>query len=669
MTPPNRLPPSGGAIDAPRPLSPAQERDENLQLANFLLDPGNSEDPEHYARLWNSDRDYRLSHGWVTDFIDALTRFMKRDSRMSASKFEELLQSWLKERASDPLGAVLIVNARRVLRQFQTDDNGARAKVAMKLLPPEPAPPKPVPSEGWVEKPKRLVVGFELENDTVPYAALDFIGLPLSGLATEQSKFTLKTSMEFPVGDWTGMARLGGGVFSAKNIPGSGSGDVNGSGYRVALDFGWVDPSAKSHDRAGFGLELTGVSSHGGEAIGVATPSPVVRLHLFRESDLNWDLGNDWELGVSLPLMHEESYFILGGDTSLIPTDSTSPLSSTGSLFAKSPMRMFGISARYYVEGSPGRESVEDQEKPFRPGEGGPKLAQLWTGQLINLNRREAIPAFSNTLVLFGTFWPQGMEESRRQFDTITTGLTLYSAQDGWTMAKNARLRSEIWRRDKDWLNKGLMLGADAIWMGYHFFQTVAAENDPPSNQTLEEFQQNPGSVRDFQGRVGRMSLPLGAVELGLSALDASGYAGREGDADSTRFTATSYVVAGIGLAGVLFSGPLSGNGCAESGLLRCGFPGNKDKYFKGGIDADPGHMRAIENQYIVSTSGAALASWGLSRVLTQTLFGKKDSSKVGEPRQANKTPAKLQSAGITDPYLQVSLTDEGGQFVLGGRF
>lgn len=664
MSAPNRPSPVNPSTVAPIP-SPAEERKLLLALDSFLLDSG-AKNPRSYLEKWNADRDYRLAHAELSEIQDALARFFRRDARLSPAKLKSLLDGWLNRPgfADDPLNAIFLKNMRGVLAQFQTPDNAARAAEVRDLLPPEPAPVSPPaenPSDASLLPPRRLVLGAEFANDTVPVALTDFAGLPISILAIEQSKFTLKGSAEFPAGPWIGMVRVGGGTFTARNIPGSG--DDFGSGWRAGADFALVDPYAKSHDRAGGGLELTGIYDHGGEASGVPTPPPVVRLHLFRESDISFRIGDKMELGFNTFLNNQDSYWILGNDTSQIPGHPDSPLSTSGTLFAANPFRLFSLSARYYLEGSPGRETASDHNRPFRPGEAGPKLGQLWAGQLINFNRRGTVPAFANSEVLLGVFWPQGMEASRTQFKTIATGLTLFSLQDGWGIAGNARLRGELWRREQGWLHKGLMLGTDAVWMGYHLFRVATAKDDPPGNQTQEEFDAAPGSVRDFRGRTAKLSMVLGGWELGLSALDASGQAGNVADADRTRYNAVSWAALGIGLAGVLFSAPLSGNPCLDSGqLLRCGFPGNEEKYFHNGIHAGPGDMRAIEKQYMVSTAAASLLGWGVSRLLQPLLLDKpgKDGPAGGKSNH---------SLGVSQPYLQLNAGAEGAQVVFGGLF
>src|SRR5262249_14441290 len=223
---------------------------------------------------------------------------------------------------------------------------------------------------------------------------------------------------------------------------------------------------------------------------------------------------------------------------------------------------------------------------------------------------------------------------------------------------KNAQTRGEIWRRG-DWVLKGIMLGTDALLIGFNIYRAATAKGDPPANQTIAEFVKDPGSVTDFKGRAGLLNLKLLPADAGLTAIDASGIAGNVSDSNLTRFYATSGVAAGLGVLGFLFSGPLSGNSCGPDGtLLRCGFYGQKANYFHSGIDASPQNMRDIENQYVMSTTSAALASWGATRILNGLLLPKGPSAPATTGNGAEKK--KTSTALIQDPNINVSVSPGG---------
>jgi hypothetical protein len=151
--------------------------------------------------------------------------------------------------------------------------------------------------------------------------------------------------------------------------------------------------------------------------------------------------------------------------------------------------------------------------------------------------------------------------------------------------------------------------------------------------------------------------------------VDASGIAGNVYDEDRTKYFLTSGVAAGLGFVGFLFSGPLTGNGCAEDGpggnpvLLRCSCPAQRDKYFKTGINATPDNMRSIENQYAAASVAAGATSWGVTRLLAPL------SLSFSKPSENSAVPATRNTAVIQNPHLGVSFTPNGGQINYGGNF
>ncbi|MFO1464759.1 MAG: hypothetical protein U1F66_13410 [bacterium] len=676
MSPPNGVKPVGTG-DVPKNVDPKEERSSYLKNSEFFLDPANASDPAHLQKKWESDRDYRVKNFKLINVLDLYIRFMNRDSEVSPQKLKTTIAEWAAspEFNQDPMNAVVLHNLHRILGKFQDPNNAQQAAKLKENLPADPTP-EPAKKEagagkvegsGSAEKPKEidpkqtLALGLEFQNDSVPLLILDAAGIPLSALTAEKSYFTLKPTIDFPMGKWVGMVRLNGGTFDAKGIPGDDGG--TGTGYRIGADFGLVNPYSASHERSGIGIEVTGVASHAGEKSGISAPGPVARLHFFRESDINIPIAGRFELGFSSFFNHQETFIAFANDQPLIPGQDN-PLATTSSLFTRSPLRFFGISGRYYFNGIPDREKREDTNLPFRPGEGAPKVGNLWTGQIINLNRRQDIPAFANTQVFMGTFAPLGTQASMTQFDTISTGLTFYSLQDGYFISSNAKTRGEIWRRDDTWILRGLMLGGDALLLGYNIYRGATAKKDPPASQTMQEFIKDPGSVTDFSGRAGLLNLKLAPFEYGLSVLDASGIAGNIGDKDLTKYFATSGVAAGLGLLGFLFSGPLSGNGCGPDGtILRCGFYGQKANYFHSGINATPDNMAAIENQYVVSTMSAGLASWGVTRLL-EPLFVPKGEGGTKSAKGKGKSTAMVE-----DLRFNVGVGPNGGQVMVGGSF
>ncbi|MDL1872421.1 hypothetical protein FBR05_09455 [Deltaproteobacteria bacterium PRO3] len=680
MSPPNGVKPVGSGGVSPS-VDPKEERKQYLKNSEFFLDPTNASDPAHLQKKWEEDRDFRVNNYKLYAVLDLFTRFMNRDSEVSPQKLKAAVDEWAasSEFKADPVNTVVLKNMHRILGQFQAEGNVDQAKKLKENLPAAPADPvaeKPKEGKGdkgaeggkpvEIDPKKTLAVGLEFQNDSVPLAIFDAAGIPLSALAAEKSYFTLKPTVDFPMGKWVGMVRLNGGMFEARGIPGD---DFKpGDGYRIGLDFGLVNPYSASHERSGLGLELTGVANHAGQKSGIEAPGPLVRLHLFRESDINIPIAGRFELGFSSFFNHQETFITLGNNQNLLATpggNESNPLATTSAMFARSPLRWFGVSGRYYINGMPERETREDLSKPFRPGEGVAKIGNLWTGQMINFNRREDIPAFANTQVFFGTFWPLGIPASQQQFDTVSTGLLLYSLQDGFFMARNAQLRGEIWRRDDSWILRGLMLGGDALLLGANIYRAATAKADPPVNQTIEEFVKDPGSVTDFSGRAGKLNLKLFPAEFALSAIDASGIAGDISDPDLTRFFATSGVATGLGLLGFLFSAPLSGGSCGDSGtLFRCSFHGRKSEYFKSGIDAGPQNMTDIENEYVMSASSGALLSWGVTRLLQPLFVPKADAGSKTAGGKKDKSTALVE-----DIHFNVGINPGGGSVLVGGRF
>jgi hypothetical protein len=228
-------------------------------------------------------------------------------------------------------------------------------------------------------------------------------------------------------------------------------------------------------------------------------------------------------------------------------------------------------------------------------------------------NRARDASAFATDQV-FLALEPFGPKASREQFDQISLGLLTYSALDGMLVAGNAKTRAEILRRG-DWGQKGLMFALDGGEFLFHVIGAASRADDPPPNQTQQQFRDNPGSVIDFNGRAYNMRWKTDLVEQGLSLLDYSDVLGTPYDENISLYRGSGGAVAAVGLAGLVFSGTFSGNGCGHSGsLLACSFPGSRDKYFQPGQNFTPQDMAGIERQYVVSTIASSLLFWGGGR-------------------------------------------------------
>ncbi len=583
------------------------------------LNPETLSDPEKYK-----DSKFRFAHRKMIGVIDSVNLFVNGDASVTEAQLQAEIKEWgesdafQSEEDKKALGGVLSSlgavkdparkeRANKVLAMLPGGDavlkaNAARAADAGKGKGAQ-ASGGDSPS---LPRDKFYNVGGTLQQDTFLLWLGDKIA-PFSALATEKTYFAIKPTLEFPMGNQVGMARLTWGVFSSKGLA-QPNGEP-GVGHRFGGDFGLVDPTSDTHMRAGIGLEVD-----------VGSPSAVGRLHFFKHTDaFPMHFGN-WELGINSFWNTQDTYLPLFNDQDLLPPGQNTPFSHSSNLFAKNPFTVFAVSGRYYWKGRPeisDEVAAAHRAGHFYEGEGLPKVVSLVPSAIIMHNRHQDVAGFANDAVFFGTFWPMGLKASQEQFDTVMLGLPIYSLQDGLLVAGNAKNRADIWRYG-DWTYKGLTLGLDLARLAWDVGGTAAAEPDPPKGQTVAEFQKNPGSVNDFTGRGHKIGLKIDAVEGALTALDVSNVFGNpDNPEDHTLYQVSGAIVGGVGTLGFLFSGILTGDGCASgTGILPCAFGGTKNKYFKTGLNTGPEDMASIENHYVLSTAMGGLASWGITRFL-----------------------------------------------------
>lgn len=653
------------------PPDPQTERQQNLSTSQLV--------PEGKGQ----DASFRSQNIQLVLMLDAVQKYM--NGEITDSKIQQKIQAWVgsEEYQRDPEFSQKVVNQiHGQLNKLQATENTNRVAKLNILLPkakvekkPEPKPvvPKEREEKEEVEDSesgdKHFSVGLEVHNDTFLNDIIlkKVLQVNLDSVFTEKADFTLKAPFTFSGGPLKLMARPYGGMFQSRALPGTEAGEI-GRGYKVGADFGLVNPYGKNFESAGLGFEVTGISSFAGQETGIEAPGPVVRLHLYRQDDWSWPVHNNLQFGLNTLFNYQETFFILGNNEPLLPEGEGTNFSTAGNLFGKNKFNLLGMSLRYYPKGAPQPDPIENTKGSFRPGEAWPKIGAVFVGTQINRNRRRGIPGFANNRVFLGTFEPLGAG-SRDQYDLLGTGLSLFSFLDGSMMAGNAKVRSEVWRRG-DWTERGIMIGLDGVNLIADIALAATAEDDPPEGQTVEEFAANPGSVTDFEGRAGKMNLYMNLFELGLSGLDVSGAMGRRYDENKLHFGLAHGGAFLVGVPLFFFSAPISGAECAPDGiaLFRCGFgttANTKGQYFSDDtFDAGPEDIAQVEKQYMVSSFGASLMSYGLGGLLnlaTDALAG------GGKPDATPKEGEKKSTAFV--PTFGVQVGPTGGMVSASGRF
>ncbi len=651
------------------PPNPQTEREQLLSNEQLINDP-----------RWQ-DAAFRSQNVNLVLALDGLQKFMAGE--ITDEKFKKKLDAWVnsEEYTKDPAFSQAVVNQfHGQLRKFSAVENADRAGKATPLLPAEKvekkaepeAAPKPEEKKDEVEEEssgdKHFSVGLEFHNDTFLNDIIlkKVFQINLDSVFNEKADFTFKVPFTFSGGPLKLMARPYGGMFQSRAIPGTEIGET-GRGYKVGADFGVVNPYGKDFEAAGLGIEATGIASHAGEESGIDAPGPVVRLHLFKQNDWAWPVAGNLQLGVNTLFNYQETFFVLGNNSQLLPEGEATDFSTAGELFARNKFNLLGLSLRYYPNGAPQKDPIENTEGAFRPGEAWPKIGGVFVGSQINRNRRRGIPPFANNRVFLGTFETLGAQ-SRDQYDLLGTGLSLFSFLDGAAMAGNAVDRAEVWRRG-DWTERGVMIGLDGVNLITDIVLAAKAEDDPPEGQTVEEFAANPGSVNDFEGRAGKMNLYMNLFELGLSGLEVSGAFGRRYKENKLHYGLAHGATFLAGIPLFFFSAPISGADCAPDGtaLFRCGFgttANTKGQYFsEDTFDAGPEDIAQVERQYMISSFGAALLSHGASGLINLAVdaIGKDDKPSGGKPVKGADT--------ATAPTINLQVGPNGGGLSVQGRF
>lgn len=642
-----RLPSLGGLMSAPNKVSkpggsvppPAAVEAPDLRIEALLVDPSNKEDPQQYVKKWK-DVGYRVQNRKMDYAVEMAQRFLAGDAKVDEAKVLKAIEDWKAspEFGTDPANKVVLAN---LLGQLAKGKDTAQGKVVLGALPGGAEilnPPKPEEkkekedSKDSYDMKKYWNVGLSLRQDTGLLFILDKMGVPISAFASDQNHFNARASLDFPMGDHVGMVRLQGGTFVLRGVPGSAVDPTKkpdyGTGYRVGVDFGLVDPASKSHFTTGMGLELTGLASFAGQEQGIKGPGPTPRLHFFRQSEIPITFGN-FQLGLGSFFNQQETYFPLGNGEPLLDGTKNTPVSYASSLYARNSLPLLVLSGRFYWNGVPDFPDT-DLNTPFMPGEATTKVVSLLPSKIIMFNRSRDVAAFATDQV-FMALEPLGPKGSRDQFDTLSLGLWAYSIQDGLLIAGNADTTAEIFLRpNTSWAHKGTALGMQGAGFLWHVIGAATRKGDPVYGN-IAEFQKNPGSVTDFDGRGYNMAWKLdlweGALTAGTYGLEKG--TSKKGEAltgdeehdkavkrDQWIYRGVGIGASVLGVVGNLLAGAISGQGCGgDANLLGCTFSGTREKFFAPGQDFSPSTMTGIENNYVVSALFSSLLAWGAPKM------------------------------------------------------
>ena len=503
---------------------------------------------------------------------------------------------------------------------------------------------------------KHFAVGLQINSDEW---IMDIIGEQLPGTVialNEKSQFIAKADVEFGVGDYVLAARGYGGIFQTRGIPGD---DVTqpGNAWKAGFAIGAINPYSRQDHKAFVGIEFVGLNNYAGEDAGLAAPPPVARLSLSAENCMFACFGTD---NLKFKLMSvQNTYFSLFGDTDLIEFEEdkervrlehqkATHFSRFSQIFVYSPLRIFEAGVSYCIDGCSEKDNGVLKDGPFRPGEALPNSLKVAINGLVGLNRARLVAPFANNRVLLGGFEVLGAEASKDLYDTVGLALNIFSVQSGAAMASNIKLRSEIWRRG-DWLERGIMIGLDvALFSAFAGLTANRADDprdysgdfdlerlaDPNISQeerdsinaqiqtSIDDFNENPGSVVDFDGRAGMMALSLMSFELGMTALDYWGGEYFLGNLHEFKksfsdwgYNEYAFIVSRLGLLSLgtylaVNSAEVMGLECSEGSNLPCSF-GSRYPYFgtkEKGFNITMDDLRTQgDYQYIVASIG-----WGL---------------------------------------------------------
>jgi len=691
MSPPTGVKGAGGSPNNPNKLSPSEERKAYLQSSEFFLDPSNSADPKHLQKKWDEDRDYRLKHTKITMVMDAFTRFMNRDARVSPARMKELIDAWKAdpEFNSDPLNQVVLNNMHRILGRFESPDNAGPATQIRDSLPPLPKPPETAkpptaaspgkeeksdkgPPTGW--RFNAVTTNFHFADDTfriVP-SYLTLGALPKEGFGQNQSSdVAISLGTEFSYKDFgffvdgyyqdakplsslnSSTATLGDPTYNAK---------FGQAGIRLGM-VEYSDPLVGERGKGGhfslFGRTRVGIGL--GSSWCQSTTNPDAKcsdsnfqLSTFNDGDFLSFGYSGMELGVRfLPLT---SYLNVGKNG--LPESN------------RLPMEFF---ATYHINPPYTGGKVETPEDVLKKNQTVGDAQVTMTG----------LQLFANAIRFNGTYKTEaayqeqriislGIDRTGSQYTLLNGGTMIGGLLSGWNQGAMAYRGQQQFRYG----NTGQRIGLGVLFGAELTANIIGLAATPGLPSESEYLAGKTEGITNLQARAFRIGLPTIAARDGLMILGSVGAFGDlnkaiQGDTGHQIWYGSTH--GGLFLGGlilVLTSGMGNGNGFFGRSVLG-NQPPNTDRIEIVGSEYDYPAQDAQFHRLSIGSAALSyglngLIEWGFDKMKYDGLRGKEAEKKVKDmEKQGGKPdPAK--------PQVQVGVSTDGKtgfQLGLNGTF
>lgn len=677
MSPPNGVKGAGGSPNIPA-ISPSEERKNYLQSSEFFIDPANPADPKHLQKKWEEDRDYRLSHVWLAKVMDAFTRYMHRDAKVTPAQLKELMDTWKAdpEFSKDPLNQVVLNNMHRILGRFESPDNAGQALQLRQALPPLPKPPesaKPAPAlvtaaapdakdsgppPGW--RFNAVTTNFHFLDDTfriVPsYLTLGVI--PKEGFGQNQSSdVAVSVGTEFSYKDF--------GFFvdayyqDAKPLsvlnsasPTLGDPVYNAKFGQAGVRFGMVEYSdalAGERGKGGFftlfGRTRVGIGLGSGWCQSTTNPDAKCsdsnfQLSTFNDGDFMSGGYGPMELGIRfLPLT---SYLNVGKNG--LPDSN------------RLPMEFF---ATYHVNAPYTGGKVETSEDVLKKNQNVSDAAVTMTGLQLFANSirfngaRKTEAAYQEQRII-----SLAIDRSGSQYSLLNAGTMMGGVLTGWNEGSMAYRGQQQFRYG----NTGQRIGLGVLFGAELTANIIGLAATPGLPSESEYLAGQTEGITNLQARAFRIGLPTIAARDGLMVLGSVGAFGDlnkavQGDTGHQIWWGSTHgaLVVG-GLVMVLTSGIGNGNGFFGRSVLG-NQPPNTNSIEIVGSDYD---YPAQDGQFHRVSIGSAALSYGFNG-LAELVFDKiKYDGLRGKEAEKKLEDLKKGKPDPTKPTVQVNASTDG---------
>lgn len=411
--------------------------------------------------------------------------------------------------------------------------------------------------------------------------------------------------------------------------------DQTGSGFGVA-------------DRSAYSLGL-GWANLGDSTVG--------RLTMASESDLLSYHGGNFRVGAQI--LASETYVNFGGGDA---ANCKGNFCGVRDFYAPTNFFPLKLSFTYFFNAPSTSEDLDHapgSQRPITTEELTYKLSSRYYSEIIGQIRRENVAKLHGARLAAGTSF-QGVETSRDLYLTAGAGEGVFGLAEGFSRGTNAYELGGLIRNGK-W---GVIFPEIGILALYGLGAGLSSPLPTPDQYWKGEA----GAFGDFRGAAAKMGLITQGSQMGLMALDGLGALGNPEQAGPW-FHTSNALLGTLGVLGVWFAKPLSGNGSGEGTLGNSIFR-DTAPFFDGRSGTyDPikeNYPWTQQKEYGVHAVGSMLLGYAFTRTLDWASY-QLDKAKAYDagnvPATADRKPEGPSVKG------SLSLLPGGGLLSAEGRF